>query len=131
MWGPGASLQRRGHPLEPREDGGADLHTNAQQQVAKSEAEICSNITIRCFGDQGTDQGTDLLTYKVRKELLPCLRSFTSSLRVAEEIVGGGAGLLIREFPREAYTIKTLEDSLSFLNTPDGLERYKHVHAVS
>lgn len=74
-------------------------------------------LRVRCFGDQGTD----LLTHKVRKELLPCLRSFTSSLRVAEEIVG--EGLLIREFPREAYTIRTLEDSLNFLNTPDGQEK--------
>ena len=74
-------------------------------------------LRVRCFGDQGTD----LLTHKVRKELLPCLRSFTSSLRVAEEIVK--EGLLIREFPREAYTIRTLEDSLNFLNTPDGQEK--------
>ena len=82
-------------------------------------------MLLRCFGDSGPS----LLSYKVRKEVLPCLRSFTSSLRVAEDIVGEAP--LIREFPREAYTIKTLEDSLSFLNTPDGLERYKHVHAVS
>ena len=83
-------------------------------------------LNANCISDKG-----ETLSHKIKKDLLPCLRSFTSSLRVAEEIVGGGAGLLIREFPREAYTIKTLEDSLSFLNSPDGLERYKHVHAVS
>ena len=62
-----------------------------------------------------------MLTYKVRKELLPCLRSFTSSLRVAEEIMR--EGLFIRDFPRESFTIRTLQDSLSFLNSQDGLER--------
>ena len=36
-----------------------------------------------CMGDKGTK---DLLT-KVKKELLPCLRSFTSSLRVAELVM--------------------------------------------
>ena len=74
-------------------------------------------LTNRCIGDKGSD----LLSYKVRKELLPCLRSFTSSLRVAEKVLGEGC--FIKEFPRESYTIKSLEDSLSFLNNSDGQEK--------
>ena len=57
----------------------------------------------------------------MRKEVLPCLRSFTSSLRVAEEIVA--EPLLIREFPREVRTIHTLQDSIRFLNNQDGQEK--------
>ena len=72
---------------------------------------------LRCFGDSGSSR----LSYKVRKEVLPCLRSFTSSLRVAEDIVGEPP--LIREFPREVTTINTLQDSLSFLNNQDGQEK--------
>ena len=74
-------------------------------------------LTNKCIGDKGSD----VLAYKVRKELLPCLRSFTSSLRVAEKIFSEGD--MIKEFPREAYTIRTLDDSFSFLATPDGQEK--------
>ena len=59
-------------------------------------------LLLKCF----SDSGSSLLCYKVRKEVLPCLRSFTSSLRVAEHIVGEAP--LIREFPREVTTINTL-----------------------
>ena len=74
-------------------------------------------MLLRCFGDSGSS----LLSYKVRKEVLPCLRSFTSSLRVAEHIVGEAP--LIREFPREVTTINTLQDSITFLNNQDGQEK--------
>ena len=74
-------------------------------------------MLLRCF----SDSGSSLLSYKVRKEVLPCLRSFTSSLRVAEDIVGEAP--LIREFPREVTTINTLQDSISFLNNQDGQEK--------
>ena len=74
-------------------------------------------LTNKCIGDKGTD----LLSHKVKKELLPCLRSFTSTLRVAEKI--NGEGCRIREFPREAYTLKTLDDSMAFLSTADGQQR--------
>ena len=57
----------------------------------------------------------------MRKEVLPCLRSFTSSLRVAEQIVAEPP--LIREFPREVTTINTLQDSISFLNNQEGQEK--------
>ena len=72
---------------------------------------------LRCFGDSGSSR----LSYKVRKEVLPCLRSFTSSLRVAEEIVAEPP--LMREFPREVTTINTLQDSISFLNNQEGQEK--------
>jgi hypothetical protein len=38
---------------------------------------------------------------QVKKELLPCLRSFTSSLRVAELV--WREGTLIKDYPPEAY----------------------------
>ncbi len=38
---------------------------------------------------------------QVKKELLPCLRSFTSSLRVAELV--WKEGTLIKDYPPEAY----------------------------
>ena len=74
-------------------------------------------LTNKCIGDKGTD----LLSHKVKKELLPCLRSFTSALRVAEKIYGEGC--VIKKFPAEAYTLKTLDDSMEFLSTTDGQER--------
>ena len=76
-----------------------------------------SELLLRCF----SDSGTSLLSYKVRKEVLPCLRSITSSLRVAEHILGEAP--LIREFPREVTTINTLQDSITFLNNQDGQEK--------
>ena len=33
-------------------------------------------------------------------------------------------GLLIQSFPAESYTIKTLQDSMEFLNTEDGQQRW-------
>ena len=74
-------------------------------------------LTNKCIGDKGTN----LMSHKVKKELLPCLRSFTSALRVAEKI--NGEGCLIQKFPPEAYTLKSLDDSMEFLSTADGQER--------
>ena len=69
------------------------------------------------------DKTNELLRYKVRKELLPCLRSFTSCLRVAETV--WSEGLLIEHFPPESHTIKNLDDSWALLATPDGLRRFE------
>ena len=69
------------------------------------------------------DKTNELLRYKVRKELLPCLRSFTSCLRVAETV--WSEGLLIEHFPPESHTIKNLDDSWALLATSDGLRRFE------
>ena len=61
------------------------------------------------------------LLIKVKKELLPCLRSFTSGLRVAEDV--WMQGMLIKEYPPEASTIKCIEDSWALLKTEDGQAR--------
>ena len=45
-----------------------------------------------------------------------------SSLRVAELV--WREGVLIKEFPPEAYVIKNLDDALAFLKTDDGQKRY-------
>ena len=73
----------------------------------------------------------------MRKELLPCLRSFTSGLRVAEMVWKQGmlikvscsktAGRLhtdTQEYPPEVATIKNLDDSWALLKTEDGQARY-------
>ena len=75
-------------------------------------------LNTNCMGDKGSDQ----LLYKVKKELLPCLRSFTSSLRVAEMV--WKEGVLIKDFPPEAFTIKNIEDSWALLKTEDGQKRF-------
>ena len=97
---------------------GATTPNNILWNMERTVSEIfIPLLTNRCIGDKGSD----LLSYKVRKELLPCLRSFTSSLRVAEKVFGEGC--LIKEFPRESYTMKSLDDSLSFLSNSDGQEK--------
>ena len=50
------------------------------------------------------DKSSEELASKVKKELLPTIRSFTSTLRVAENVWGEGS--LIKEYPEEAFTIK-------------------------
>lgn len=93
-------------------------------------------LNTNCMGDKGSDQ----LLYKVKKELLPCLRSFTrlelvyvldvkdfvnqinSSLRVAEMV--WKEGVLIKDFPPEAFTIKCLDDSWALLKQEDGQKRF-------
>ena len=68
------------------------------------------------------DKTNELLRYKVRKELLPCLRSFTSCLRVAETV--WSEGLLIEHFPPESHTIKNLDDSWALLAGSGGLRKW-------
>ena len=79
------------------------------------------------------------IPFKVKKELLPCLRSFTSGLRVAEVYFGFSCssrfivwhfqvvwnmGMLIKSYPPEASTIKNIEDSWALLKTEDGQSRW-------
>ena len=71
------------------------------------------------MGDKGTK---DLLT-KVKKELLPCLRSFTSSLRVAELV--WNEGTLIKDYPPEAYDIKCMEDTWEYLKTENAVPKFE------
>jgi hypothetical protein len=66
---------------------------------------------------------SEMLLVKVRKELLPCLRSFTSGLRVAEMV--WNQGMMIKEYPPEASTIKCIEDSWALLKTEDGQTRFE------
>ena len=65
-------------------------------------------LNANCISDKG-----ETLSHKIKKDLLPCLRSFTSSLRVAEKV--WSEGLLIESFPPESYTIKCLDDSWAYL----------------
>ena len=95
------------------------INANIVENLLWNIERTVSNIFIpllnaNCMGDKGSDQ----LVIKVKKELLPCLRSFTSSLRVAETV--WKEGLLIKEFPPESYSIKCIEDSWAFLETEDG-----------
>ncbi|CAB4063578.1 DNAH [Lepeophtheirus salmonis] len=72
-----------------------------------------------CALDKGTK---DLLT-KVKKELLPCLRSFTSSLRVAELV--WKEGMLITDYPPEAYDIKNIDDCWEYLKTENAVVKFE------
>ena len=75
---------------------------------------------------------------KIRKDLLPCLRSYgrlevyfwlisnyekllLSFLRIAENVLK--EGLLIKEFPPESYTIRCLDDSWALLKNQNGQEK--------
>ena len=86
---------------------------------------IISTIFIPLLNTSRADdkENEKLLKYKVRKELLPCLRSFTSCLRVAETV--WSQGLLIEDFPQESYTIRNLDDSWALLDTEDGQRRFE------
>ena len=46
-----------------------------------------------------------------------------SSLRVAELV--WMEGVMIKEFPPEAFTIKCLDDAMDLLNTDDGQKRFE------
>ncbi|XP_059081897.1 dynein axonemal heavy chain 5-like [Tigriopus californicus] len=72
-----------------------------------------------CMGDKGCKE----LLVKVKKELLPCLRSFTSSLRVAELV--WKEGTLIRDYPPEAYKIKNLDDVWEYLKTENAVQHFE------
>ena len=84
------------------------------------------------------DKTSNVIHVKVRKDLLPCLRSIgrlgfilfhmfaktaviSSSLRIAEDVLK--EGVLIKSFPPESYTIKCLDDAWALLDTEDGQER--------
>lgn len=83
---------------------------------------IFSNIFIPFLNSKATsDKISEDLFKKVKKELLPCLRSFTSSLRVAEHV--WGMGMLIKDYPDEAFTIKNLDHSMALLASEGGQER--------
>lgn len=85
---------------------------------------IVSNVFIPLLNSKKLDEkGSEVLRFKVRKELLPCLRSFTSCLRVAEMV--WCEGLLIDNFPPESHTIKNLDDSWAVLATEDGQARFE------
>ena len=60
---------------------------------------------------------------KVKKELLPCLRSFTSSLRVAELV--WNEGTLIKDYPPESYTIKCMDDTWDYLKTENAVTKFE------
>ena len=59
------------------------------------------------------------------KYLCKSLYILISSLRVAEEV--WTEGVLIKDFPREAFTIKCLEDSMHFLENEDGQRMFEAV----
>ena len=61
--------------------------------------------------------------FQVKKELLPCLRSFTSSLRVAELV--WNEGTLIKDYPPEAYDIKCMEDTWEYLKTENAVAKFE------
>ena len=54
---------------------------------------------------------------------MPCLRSFTSSLRVAEKV--WSKELLIKSFPPESYKIKCLENSWTYLAKENAQLRFE------
>ena len=60
---------------------------------------------------------------KVKKELLPCLRSFTSSLRVAELV--WNEGTLIKDYPPESYDIKCMDDTWDYLKTENAVSKFE------
>ena len=60
---------------------------------------------------------------QVKKELLPCLRSFTSSLRVAELV--WKEGTIIKEYPEESYKVKNLEDVMEYLKTENAVAKFE------
>ena len=59
----------------------------------------------------------------MKKELLPCLRSFTSSLRVAELV--WNEGTLIKDYPPESYDIKCMEDTWDYLKTENAVPKFE------
>ena len=94
------------------------------------------------------DKGTQELLIKVKKELLPCLRSFTryarhkiiagrignvisvltacviySSLRVAELV--WSEGTLIKDYPPESYEIKCMDDTWEYLKTENAVPKFE------
>ena len=63
------------------------------------------------------------INFQVKKELLPCLRSFTSSLRVAELV--WNEGTLIKDYPPESYEIKCMDDTWEYLKTENAVPKFE------
>ncbi|XP_023348445.1 dynein heavy chain 5, axonemal, partial [Eurytemora carolleeae] len=100
------------------------INANINENLLWNIERSVSNVFIPLLNTNGMgDKGTDQLLFKVKKELLPCLRSFTSSLRVAELV--WKEGVLIKEFPPESYTIKNIDDAFAYLKTEDGQKRFE------
>ena len=59
----------------------------------------------------------------MKKELLPCLRSFTSCLRVAELV--WNEGTLIKDYPPESYNIKCMDDTWDYLKTENAVQKFE------
>ena len=55
--------------------------------------------------------------------MLPCLRSFTSSLRVAELV--WNEGTLIKDYPPESYEIKCMDDTWEYLKTENAVPKFE------
>ena len=100
---------------------------------------IVTNIFIPILNSSAPGRSEDLQN-KVKNELLPCLRSFTSSLRyvLMTFIIGMYAvfilrvaeivwmeGVFLKDYPPEAFTIRCLEDSQAFLQTEGGYQRFE------
>ena len=83
---------------------------------------IVTNIFIPILNSSALG-GSEDLQNKVKNELLPCLRSFTSSLRVAETV--WMEGVFLKEYPPESFTIRCLEDSQAFLATDGAYQRFE------
>lgn len=100
------------------------ISASVSENILWTLERIISTIFIPLLNtNMANDKGNELLSYKVRKELLPCLRSFTSCLRVAEMV--WIEGLLIEHFPPESETIENLDDSWALLATADGQKRFE------
>jgi hypothetical protein len=89
---------------------------NIERTVSKIYIPV---LLASCMGDKGCKE----LLVKVKKELLPCLRSFTSSLRVAELV--WKEGTLIKDYPPESYEMKNLEDVWEYLKTENAAQKFE------
>ena len=85
-----------------------------------------------------TEKVNKPMNSKIRKDLLPCLRSYgrfgvkvvtifnlksktPSFLRIAEDVLK--EGVLIKEFPPESFTIRCLDDAWDLLKNHNGQEK--------
>ena len=68
-----------------------------------------------------TEKVNKPMNSKIRKDLLPCLRSYGSFLRIAEDVLK--EGVLIKEFPPESFTIRCLDDAWDLLKNHNGQEK--------
>ena len=85
-----------------------------------------------------TEKVNKPMNSKIRKDLLPCLRSYGrfadkvdkvflvsnvthSFLRIAEDVLK--EGVLIKEFPPESFTMRCLDDAWDLLKNHNGQEK--------